>query len=73
VSNDRICTGLIYGGFMETAGIEPASAVAQEMASTSVAGAQISLSGRLAGGVSESQLPGWSSDRREQILTELAH
>ena len=36
---------------METAGIEPASAVAQEMASTSVAGALISLSTRLAGGV----------------------
>ena len=43
---------------VETAGIEPASAVAQKVASTSVAGALISLPARLAGGVVEGQLPG---------------
>ncbi len=42
---------------METAGVEPASAVAQRMASTSVAGALVSPSARLAGGVAEGQLP----------------
>jgi hypothetical protein len=41
---------------VETAGIEPASAIAQKVASTSVAGALISLSTRHAGGVVESQL-----------------
>ena len=41
---------------VETAGIEPASAVAYEVASTSVSGALISPSTRLAGGVEEGQL-----------------
>ena len=41
---------------VETAGIEPASAIAQKVASTSVAGALISLPTRHAGGVVESQL-----------------
>jgi hypothetical protein len=57
---------------VETAGIEPASATAREMASTSVAGDLISLRACLAGGVARNQLPGWSSDRRERVLTELA-
>ena len=51
---------------VETAGIEPASAVACEVASTSVAGALISPSTRLAGGVAESQLRKLSSDRPER-------
>jgi hypothetical protein len=42
---------------VETAGIEPASAIAQEVASTSVAGALVSLRARLAGGVAWSQPP----------------
>jgi hypothetical protein len=50
--------GFAAGPLVETAGIEPASAIAQKVASTSVAGALISLSDRLAGGVSEGQLPG---------------
>ena len=41
---------------VETAGIEPASAVAQEVASTSVSGALISSPARLAGGVAGNQL-----------------
>ena len=40
---------------VETAGIEPASAVARWAASTSVAGALISFPGRLAGGVAGNQ------------------
>src|SRR5262249_32781315 len=44
-------------GLMETAGIEPASAIAQEGASTSVAGALVSSRGRLAGGVPRDQPP----------------
>jgi hypothetical protein len=42
---------------METAGIEPASAIAQKVASTSVAGALISSRSRLAGGVLRDQPP----------------
>jgi hypothetical protein len=42
--------------FMETAGIEPASAVAQKVVSTSVSGALISSSTRHAGGVVKDQL-----------------
>ena len=42
------------------------------MASTSVAGALISLAIRLAGRVVESQFPVVSPDRREQILAGLA-
>ena len=42
---------------VETAGIEPASAVAQGVASTSVSGALISPSARHAGGVAEGQPP----------------
>jgi hypothetical protein len=41
---------------VETAGIEPASAVAQKVVSTSVSGALISSSARHAGGVAEDQL-----------------
>jgi len=51
---------------METAGIEPASAVARKVASTSVAGALVSPSTRLAGGVVESQLRKMSSIRLER-------
>ena len=53
-------------GAVETAGIEPASAVAQEMASTSVAGVLISLSTSHAGRVVESQLQNISSRRLER-------
>ena len=42
---------------VETAGIEPASAIAHEMASTSVAGALFSSRGRLAGRVPRDQPP----------------
>jgi hypothetical protein len=42
---------------VETAGIEPASAIAQKVASTSVAGALVSSRGRLAGGVPRDQPP----------------
>ena len=60
---------------METAGIEPASAVAQKVASTSVAGTLISLSTRLAGRVVEGQLRkcprlGWSGPHRASLLSE---
>ena len=41
---------------VETAGIEPASAAAQKVASTSVAGTLVSPSTRHAGGVVEGQL-----------------
>ena len=51
---------------METAGIEPASAIAQKVASTSVSGALISLPTRHAGGVVGSQLREVSSDRPER-------
>ena len=53
-------------GFMETAGIEPASAVARKVASTSVAGALILSSTRLAGGVVEDQLQKMSPDWLER-------
>jgi hypothetical protein len=43
---------------VETVGIEPTSAIAQRVASTSVAGALISFRGRLAGGVLRNQPPG---------------
>jgi hypothetical protein len=43
---------------VETAGIEPASAIVHEVASTSVSGALISSRGRLAGGVPRDQPPG---------------
>ena len=54
---------------METAGSEPASAVAYRAVSTSVAGALISSSTRHAGGVAENQLLrrpriGWSGPHR---------
>ena len=42
---------------VETAGIEPASAIAHEVASTSVSGALFSSRGRLAGGVLRDQPP----------------
>ena len=42
---------------VETAGIEPASAIVHEVASTSVSGALISSRGRLAGGVPRDQPP----------------
>ena len=42
---------------VETAGIEPASAIVHEVASTSVSGALISSPGRLAGGVPRDQPP----------------
>ena len=42
---------------VETAGIEPASAIAREVASTSVAGALVSSRGRHAGGVPRDQPP----------------
>ena len=51
---------------VETAGIEPASAIAQKVASTSVAGALISPSTHRAGGVVEGQLRKLSSDRPER-------
>ena len=51
---------------VETAGIEPASAAACEVASTSVAGALISPSTRLAGRVIEGQLLKVSSDQPER-------
>jgi len=50
---------------VETAGIEPASAAACEVASTSVAGALLSPSTRLAGRVVEGQLLEVSPDRPE--------
>jgi hypothetical protein len=58
---------------VETAGIEPASAVAQKVASTSVAGALISPSTRHAGGVVGGQLRrcprrGWSGPHRVSLL-----
>lgn len=43
---------------VETAGIEPASAIAPKVASTSVAGALVSSRDRLAGGVPRDQPPG---------------
>ena len=60
---------------VETAGIEPASAVAQKVASTSVAGTLISPSTRLAGGVVGGQLRrcprrGWSGPHRVSLLFE---
>ena len=60
---------------VETAGIEPASAVAQKVASTSVAGTLISPSTRLAGGVVGGQLRrcprrGWSGPHRVSPLFE---
>jgi hypothetical protein len=42
---------------VETVGIEPTSAIAHEVASTSVAGALVSSRGRLAGGVPRNQPP----------------
>ena len=51
---------------METVGIEPTSAVAPDVTSTSVSGALISPPGRLAGGVPEGQLPEMSPVRRER-------
>ena len=42
---------------VETAGIEPASAVAPDVTSTSVSGALFSPHARLAGGVAWGQLP----------------
>jgi hypothetical protein len=42
---------------METVGIEPTSAIAQRVASTSVSGTLISSRTRLAGGVARDQLP----------------
>jgi site-specific DNA recombinase len=45
------------GGLVETVGIEPTSAIALEVASTSVAGALFSSRGRLAGGVARDQPP----------------
>lgn len=42
---------------VETVGIEPTSAIAQVMASTSVAGALVSSRDRLAGGVARDQPP----------------
>src|SRR6516164_4774644 len=58
---------------VETAGIEPASAAAQKMASTSVAGTLFSPSTRLAGGVVGGQLRscprwGWSGPHRASLL-----
>jgi len=60
---------------VETAGIEPASAVARKVASTSVAGSLISPSTRLAGGVVGGQLRrcpprGWSRPHRVSPLFE---
>jgi len=55
----RVCG--VFGPKVETAGIEPASAVACKAASTSVAGALISPSTSLAGGVIEGQLRMMSS------------
>src|SRR5262249_45321460 len=60
---------------VETAGIEPASAVARKGASTSVAGTLISASTRLAGGVVGGQLQscprrGWSGPHRVSPLCE---
>jgi hypothetical protein len=53
----RWCGGRFeFSAKVETAGIEPASAAAQKVASTSVAGALISPSTRLAGGVVGGQL-----------------
>jgi ketosteroid isomerase-like protein len=46
-----------FRGAVETPGIEPGSAVARKVASTSVAGALVSSSGCRAGGVPEDQLP----------------
>ena len=62
-------TSLVLFGLepeVETAGIEPASAIAQKVASTSVAGALISLPTRHAGGVVGSQLHKKSPDRLER-------
>src|ERR1700746_3520059 len=58
---------------VETAGIEPASAVAQKVASTSVAVTLVSPSTRLAGGVVGGQLRrcprwGWSGPHRVSLL-----
>jgi hypothetical protein len=58
---------------VETAGIEPASAIARKAASTSVAGTLISPSTRHAGGVVEGQLRkcprwGWSGPHRVSLL-----
>jgi hypothetical protein len=49
--------GLYFSSMMETAGIEPASAVARNVTSTSVSGALFSSHARLAGGVAWDQLP----------------
>ncbi len=59
---------------VETAGIEPASAIAQKVASTSVAGTLISPSTRHAGGVVGGQLRkcprrGWSGPHRVSLLS----
>ena len=58
---------------VETAGIEPASAIARKVASTSVAGTLISPSTRHAGGVVGGQLRrcprrGWSGPHRVSLL-----
>ena len=63
----RGCGGRFeFSAEVETAGIEPASAVAQKVASTSVSGALISSPARLAGRVAGDQPPELSPAQRRR-------